>query len=219
MNQLQYGSQDPEQNIQPSAKQWFDSVGGAPPSPEPPKSKKKIVVFIVTGIGLVLCILAFTLAMLTLSDSKKNNNGCFEQSNYRELINGLKSDDELKIEYVQAKKSLYLYPVYFIEKMTTYNPDTKNDTEEILKTISSFDRDHRSSAPIVVSLHATYSPNETQDIAKQRTKKLQDSLLRLGMSASAIKIDAPTPTKPQDDYTIDGIPTLINIIPQSVCQT
>lgn len=179
----------PDQPAQGSASQWFNSLPSDQPPLEPAtadspahKSKKPIII----AVGLAgLLVLGSTVAILFALNAAAAP--CLTITDYKALT-GNDFEDPAAFS---PRDSFYTTTAAFENGSAKFAEGTENAAQSEIKKLGAFYTERADSRPMIVTVSADYTDNDTKEASTQRIALLAKRLESSGIDPSVIKQAEP----------------------------
>lgn len=197
-------------NDQPQSQpDWWSDAQASPPLPTPKRSQKRL--FIIALAVILVGIAAAAIAIITPGARRTE---CLTVQDYK-ILTGADLDDDL----LSSTTNFYTYVVGFKPHSTSYGATTDNDTSglQMLQRTAQLYRD-RKTVSMYVTIHSNYFTKDATRLAQQRADIVRAELTRLGIPDSAIEIQEPSYTPPEDETPDDSAETLVSLASAQTCK-
>lgn len=218
MNQDSNNSVSSQNNSTSSIPQWLQQGDISPAVP--PKKSKRLLIIIISIILLLSCILVGYAIFVAPS-----SNNCLSASNYRGLLDSIKTvnSDVIDETAIQPQQLLYTQPVYFQQRTTDFDTEKLEDVVDFLESVGIFYQEQHTTAPFTVQIDTSYLSVDTLKLAQERVARIKDILVQAGQDASSISTPPPTMIQlndesAEDDDIQDNPPVFVSITPTMRCQ-
>lgn len=193
----------------PDMNAWFNEVGNASPTQQPPaqKPQRRLLLVILGGIGILIAGLVITLIIVSGGSST-----CLTKDDYYDLT-GIRYADAL-----EPKTGFYTDSLYFKADSVDFSDP---ETEALIKKLGTFYTTH-AKKPIIFTIDSSYESADTLELIQSRINNVTESLQQAGVPEAVIRQSEPllyTPEEPEEAAAkSEDLPVTITVISAESCK-